>query len=98
MPTPGDKFYINAEGPGSLGGLNKLRRHSSKKLSFLKDKLKNIEAYTLHKPSRKTFERRQYLVGSINSHFSVDLLDVSNLRRSNNNYKFLLTIIDTLSS
>lgn len=97
MTIPGDKFYVNAAGPGSLGGLNKLRHHSSKKQSYLSKKLQNIEAYTLHKPSRKKFERRQYIVGSLNSHFSADLLDVSNIHKSNSNYRFLLTVICVLS-
>ena len=97
MTIPGDKFYVNAAEPGSLGGLNKLHHHSTKKLSNLKKKLQNIEAYTLHKPARKIFKRRQYIAGSLKTHFSADLLDVSNIHKSNSYYKYLLTVICVLS-
>ena len=92
-----ETFYSDVSRPGTLGGLNKLRHHTRKKTSFLKKKLENINAYTLHRPTKKKFKRRSYISPGIQVHYAADLLDVSNIRKSNGNIRFILTIIDLFS-
>ena len=49
--------------------------------------------YTLHKPVRKSFPRRRVLVHGIDEQCQIDLVDLS---RVNDDYKFILTCIDML--
>ena len=86
-----ETFYSDVSRPGTLGGLNR------KKTSFLKKKLENINAYTLHRPTKKKFKRRSYLSPGIQVHYAADRLDVSNIRKSNGNIRFILTNIDLFS-
>lgn len=96
MPVP-DKIYLSPKGPGTLSGLDKLTYHSRlprKKLSHL---LQGLDAYTLHKPAKKHFNRRNTIVSGKNVQFAADLLDLSKYKRQNKNYCFILTVIDIFS-
>ena len=59
--------------------------------------LKNTEAYTLHKPKRKTFVRRHVIAPSIDHTRQVDLLDVSKIKEENDGHTFLFICIDCFS-
>ena len=52
------------------------------------------DAYTLHKPVRKHFPRNPYIVTNVMQVWESDLLDVQNVSKFNNNYKYLLTVIN----
>ena len=55
------------------------------------------DAYTLHKPVRKTFRRRRTYSKGINDLFQADLADMSALARQNDGNRYLLTCIDVFS-
>ena len=51
----------------------------------------------LHKPIRRNFERRKYIVDCIDHVWGVDLADMRNLSKENNGFKWILVIIDAFS-
>ena len=61
--------------------------------SFLTDQ----QAYSLHKPARKNFERNHTYVGGIDRQWQADLVDMQKLSRFNKGYKYILTCIDIFS-
>ena len=90
-----DKIYYNPANNKSFGGVDRLKGH--RKQHTVKNWLKFQDAYTLHKPVRKTFPRRRVLVGGIDSQWQIDLVDLSSISHLNKKYKFILTCIDVLS-
>ena len=54
-------------------------------------------AYTLHRPSRKTFGRGKSLSYTIDYLWETDLVDMTKLSRETDGVKYLLTVIDTFS-
>ena len=63
----------------------------------IKDFLHGQDAYTLHKPARKKYPRNRILAVGPDEIHQLDLVDVSNLSKYNNGYKYLLTWIDLFS-
>ena len=61
------------------------------------DKQMRKIADELHKPIRRNFERRKYIVDCIDHVWGVDLADMKNLSKENNGYKWILMIIDAFS-
>ena len=59
--------------------------------------LSEQDAYTLHKPVRIRFKRRRVIVGGRNHQWQADLVDLSKLKKDNDGYVFLLTVIDVFS-
>ena len=54
------------------------------------------DAYTLHKPLRRRFPRNPYTVNNLDV-WVADLVDVQEFSKFNDNYKYLLTVIDVFS-
>ena len=50
----------------------------------------------LNKPVRRTFSRRPIVVGGIDHQWQTDLTDVQRLKKDNDSYSYLLTVIDVL--
>ena len=70
--------------------------------AYVKDKevdqwLKHKDAYTLHKPLRKRFTRNYYKVSKIDDLRQADLCDIREFAAINDQYKFILTVIDVFS-
>ena len=59
--------------------------------------LEREDAYTLHKTVRKHFPRNPYVVSNVMDVWEADLLDVKNVSKFNDNYKYLLTVFDVFS-
>eukprot|EP00732_Lithocolla_globosa_P000005 Lithocolla_globosa_v1_NODE_1_length_16663_cov_42.954359.p5 type:complete len:364 gc:universal NODE_1_length_16663_cov_42.954359:10846-9755(-) len=59
--------------------------------------LRSVDAHTLHKPLRKTFERRRVYVDGVDDQWQADLVDLSRYKKENKGYRYLLTIIDVFS-
>ena len=59
--------------------------------------LRAQDAYTLHKPIRRKFPRRKTVSLGIDRIWQLDLADLTNISRYNDNYKFILTGIDFFS-
>jgi len=58
--------------------------------SQIKAWLETQDAYTLHRPLRKRFPRNPYTVNNINDVWEIDILDLTSLKKYNNNYRYLL--------
>ena len=85
--------YFDTKRVGSYGGVKALRRVSRVPVKTVKRWLSEQDAYTLHKPIRTTFKRRCVVVGGPHQQWQADLLDVSNLKKDNDEITFLLTVI-----
>jgi hypothetical protein len=59
--------------------------------------LQTQDAYTLNKPTRQRFPRRQVVVYGIDHQWQADLVDLGKLAFYNKGFKYLLTCIDVLS-
>ena len=59
--------------------------------------LSQQDVHTLHKPSRRHYKRSRVIVPGIDAQFQVDLVDLQNLSRYNNGYKYLLACLDIFS-
>ena len=93
-----EELYTDPSNPGSFSGIDGfLRANKNIKRSDLLNYLKNSETYTLHKPKRKKFYRRQVIVPSIDHTWQIDLLDVSKIKDENDNHTFLFVCIDCFS-
>ena len=95
-------FYTNTKLPGSYGGVNSFTKSLKKQKINIKDPqvkkwLLEKEYYTLHRPKRKNFKRRQVIVPGIDHTWQADLVDVSSLSDKNDDFKFILTCIDVFS-
>ena len=88
--------YYHVVAPGSYGGLSKFKPKGYTKKE-VKEWLQTQDPYTLHKPTRRTFPRRQVIVYGIDHQWQADLVDVAKLASYNKGFKYLLTCIDVLS-
>lgn len=93
------RVYFNPSHSSGFSGKRKLYSHFKNKISNRNiDKwARGVETYTLHKPYRKKFTRREYTVGGIDSLWEIDLTDVSSLSKYNKGHKFILFAIDVFS-
>ncbi len=73
------------------------KRFKSLTRQEVREFLESEPSYTLHRPVIKKFPRRQTYAKHINYLWQLDLADVSNLAKTNRNYRFLLVQIDVLS-
>lgn len=88
-------IYFNPANPASFGSAYQLARATGEKLADVKKWLIKQNAYTLHTPVRRKFQRRKVIVGGIDHQWQADLIDVSSLK--NKGVKFILTVVDVLS-
>jgi hypothetical protein len=59
--------------------------------------LQKQDTYTLHKPVRYRFKRNRVIVGAVDEQWEADLGIMDSLSKYNNNYRYILTVIDVLS-
>lgn len=86
--------YYNPREPCGYGGIDRLRlKTKTNPINWLKGQ----PAYTLHKPVRRRYKRRRYIVETIDSLWQVDLADMQKLSRWNDTFKYLLVVIDVFS-
>jgi len=96
-----DLYYDPAK-PSAFSSLKKLQHAAKqsklgKKPSEIKSWLEMQDAYTLHKPLRRRFPRNSYTVNNLLDVWEADLVDVQAFSKFNDNYKYLLTVIDVFS-
>ena len=76
--------YYDPKKSGSFSGARR----------FSKQWLQLQDSYTLHKPVRKKFKRRKTIVPSARFQMQADLVDFSLLKSYNDNYKYILVVVD----
>ena len=59
--------------------------------------LEEQDAYTLHKPVRKRFAHNPYTVTNVMDVWECDLLDVQSYAKYNDNFRYILSVIDVFS-
>ena len=97
------KYYNNPLNPGSFSGLNSLlkslrtSKYPNIKLIDLIKWSSHQEAYTMHFPVIKKNKRNKTLVGGIDHTWQMDLCDMRALKNENENFQYILTIIDVFS-
>ena len=91
------KVYYDPKHPASFGSAKTLRKAVGGSLDDAKNWLRSQETYTLHRPIRKRFSRNKIQVAGIDDQWEADLIDVQSLQKENKGYKYILTVIDTLS-
>ena len=95
--------YIDPSQPGSFSGLETFYRAlkpSQRKLVTkpqIQNWLKTQNSYTYHYPCRIKFERNQVVVGGIDKTWQADLADFQNVAKFNDNFKYVLVVIDVFS-
>ena len=89
-------FYV-PEAAGSFSSVDNLVRYSKRSKEKVQDFLESQDAYTLHKPIRRKFPRRKTISLGIDRIWQLDLADLSNISRDNDNFNFILTCIDCYS-
>ena len=97
-----EEVYCDPKCPGSLGGIARLWKYVKTKISKIRkidivNFLKGRREYTLHKQQRIRFKRNRVYVSRIDQQWEADLVDMSCFSKTNNNIRYLLTVIDVLS-
>ena len=97
-----NEIYTNPANPGSFSGVSGFTRAlKDKKIKATKSEIKKYlnskEAYSLHKPKRKNYPRKQVIVKGIDDTWQIDLVDVSAIKNENDGNKFIFTCIDAFS-
>jgi len=81
----------------TANGKQKKDKQKQKTPTQIKAWLETQDAYTLHRPLRKRFPRNPYTVNNIDDVWELDILDLSSVKKFNNNYRYLLKVIDEFS-
>lgn len=96
------KIYYNPKHPSGFAGVQKLYRSARNRIKSIsldqvKTWLQQQKTYTLHKPIRRKFQRRKTVVGGIDHQWQADLADLQSLMKHNDQYRYLLCVIDVFS-
>ena len=85
--------------PASFTSPSKLIRDRFKrmKLEQIQASLKDIDAYTKHKPYKRKFPRLKTQTGGIDKQWQLDLIDMQSFARYNKGFKHILVGIDVFS-
>jgi transposase InsO family protein len=93
-----NKLYTNPALPGSFSGMSGfIKANKNLNKSDVISYLKENEAYTLHKPKRKNFNRKRVIIPRIDHTWQLDLMDVQKISDENDMYRYLLAAIDCFS-
>lgn len=96
-----EEIYFDPKHPAGYTGAEALYRWAKKKYpvtkKFVEKWLQGVESYSLHKQVRRKFPRNKVIVDSIGEQYDMDLLDMSNAAKYNDNYKYILVSIDIFS-
>ena len=77
-----ESTYYNVVAPASYGGLSKFKPKGYTKKE-VREWLQSQDTYTLHKPTRRRFPRRQVVVYGIDHQWQADLVDLGKLASYN---------------
>lgn len=93
------EIYYDPRHHASYSGSTKLIEDLKGKVSKddVIDWLRKQDAYTLHRPVRRKFPRRHYNLHDINEVWEADLTDYRAFKEYNDNYSYLLCVIDCVS-
>ena len=95
-------IYYDTKNSASFSSIKNLLNEAKKqikeiKISDVKEWLSKQITYTLHKPVKRNFKRNRIIVKKIDEQWEADLVDMREFSAQNNNYNYILTIIDCFS-
>ena len=99
-------LYCDEGSPADFSTLRKLRaselaetekKGKPQSVAATRAWLEVKDAYTLHLPVRKLFARNPYTVTNVGDVRECDLLDVQSYAKYNDNYRYILSVIDVFS-
>lgn len=96
-------IYFNPKHPASFVGAEKLYKWVKDDGKYkvnkkdIKKWLEGIESYTLHKDVKRKFPRNRVHVSSIDEQWDCDLIDLTNVSKHNDSFKYVLICIDIFS-
>lgn len=95
-------LYLTSDTPAFLGSVKKLTETAKSKNKtirkpIVKNWLSEQEAHTLHRSVYRKFPRNHYNVYGIDKMWEIDLMDMSEYKNTNEEYKFILIAIDVFS-
>lgn len=96
-------IYFDAQHPASFAGPQKLywvvKREGKYNIGMhrIRQFLHNQEAYSLHKPVRRRFQRNHVVSEKTDDVWMADLMDMVKYAKWNQGIKFILLVIDTFS-
>ena len=91
------QVYYDPSHPSSFGGPYALWKAVGGTLAQAKRWLESQDTYTLHRSARKRFPRNKIQVAGLDDQFEADLIDMQSMAKENKSFKYILTVIDTLS-
>ena len=90
-----NRLYYDPARPTAFSTLCKLGVAAKNiKLDDTRDWLEKQDAHTLHRPIRKRFASNPYTVNNLMDVWECDLVEVQALGRFNDNYKYILSVVD----
>lgn len=97
-----EEIYSDLPNAGAFGGIRPLykaakQREPSVTLQQVKNAAQSINSYTLHKPRRYKFPRNRFIIKDIDDLWQGDIADFAALSSSNDAFKYVLVVIDSLS-
>ncbi|HSN24110.1 MAG TPA: hypothetical protein VLS45_08080 [Methylomicrobium sp.] len=92
-----ESVYGDPKQPGSFTSVANLQHYAGVNRGTAERFLSGHDAYTMHKPARLRFPRRQTYAKGIDDLFQIDLIDLSSLSTYNSGYRYLLMCIDVFS-
>ena len=89
------KNYLNVKSPVGFSGITNIYHYYDKKLSYkqIKDFLKTVDSYTLHKKSR-VLQHNPSFSRYYKHQLQLDLVDVQKLSKFNDGVRFILSGIN----
>ena len=92
-------LYYNLDNPESYSSVDKIFRAGKKEFPKLRKKAVELwfqkqPTATLHKPVRYKFSRNKTIVMGLGTQIQVDLCDMRNISKYNDDYNYILTGID----
>ena len=82
--------YYDPQKVGAFSGAYSFQKVAKSPLKWLNSQ----DVYTLHKPVRRRFPRRKTIVPGANFQMQADLIDLSSLKQYNDNFEYILVVID----
>jgi hypothetical protein len=89
--------YVTPPHPTALSGISKLSEYYQLPKERIANILSNVDSYTLHREYHKPRVRNPFYIYHLRQQVQVDLIDMQQLSRFNNNYNYLIICIDCFS-
>ena len=100
------RLFYNPSKPGAFSGVTSLqyaaiRANKNKRIKIKKSDVKGFlqkqDTYTLHKLPRKNYTRRRVVVSGPLEQYQADLVDMQNFADENEDYRWILMMLDVFS-